>query len=178
MGFWKFQNFGTYDHTEALFRNLITFEQCHMRVDYISDYFIVLDRLIDTPNDVELLVQSGIIDNWLPNSQRVVTLTNNLVFGTVTSTKNFYFANLLGGLNAYCSFPWHKWKETLNQDQFKLHGMSFLSLQLLYFSVLILTLIQTVFCYLSAGSFNHRITEVSCTRANSQKYYRDEMVMV
>ena len=71
-----------------------------MRVDYISDYFIALDRLIDTPNDVELLVHCGIIENWLPNSQMVVTLINNLVFGTVTPTANFYFANLLGELNA------------------------------------------------------------------------------
>ena len=29
-GILKIPNFGTYDHTKALFRNLIAFEQCHM----------------------------------------------------------------------------------------------------------------------------------------------------
>ncbi|KAK4573403.1 hypothetical protein RGQ29_031387 [Quercus rubra] len=74
----------------AFFRNLVAFEQCHMRVDYISDYFIALDRLIDTPNDVELLVHCGIIENWLPNSQMVVTLINNLVFGTATLNEDCF----------------------------------------------------------------------------------------
>ncbi|KAK9993160.1 hypothetical protein SO802_022863 [Lithocarpus litseifolius] len=141
-GILEISNIRIHDDTEAFFRNLIAFEQCHMRVDYISDYFIVLDRLIDTPNDVELLVQCGIIENWLPNSQMVVTLINNLVFGTVTSTANFYFANLLGELNAYCSVPWHKWKATLNEDYFST-PWAVISVSAATV-LLILTLIQTV----------------------------------
>ena len=141
-GILEISNIRIHDDTEVFFRNLIAFEQCHTRVDYISDYFIVLDRLIDTPNDVELLVQCGIIENWLPNSQMVVTLINNLVFGTVTSTANFYFANLIGELNAYCSVPWHKWKATLNEDYFSTPWavVSVSAATVL----LILTLIQTV----------------------------------
>ncbi|XP_023874029.2 LOW QUALITY PROTEIN: UPF0481 protein At3g47200 [Quercus suber] len=141
-GILEISNIRIHDKTEAFFRNLIAFEQCHMRVDYISDYFIALDRLIDTPNDVELLVQCGIIENWLPNSQMVVTLINNLVFGTVTSTANFYFANLLGELNAYCSVPWHKWKATLNEDYFSTPWAVISVSAATVF--LILTLIQTV----------------------------------
>lgn len=141
-GILEISNIRIHDKTEAIFRNLIAFEQCHMRVDYISDYFIVLDRLIDTPNDVELLVQCGIIENWLPNSQMVVTLINNLVFGTATSTANFYFANLLGELNAYCSVPWHKWKATLNEDYFST-PWAVISVSAATV-LLILTLIQTV----------------------------------
>ena len=142
MGYWKFQIFEYMITQRFFFRNLIAFEQCHTRVDYISDYFIVLDRLIDTPNDVELLVQCGIIENWLPNSQMVVTLINNLVFGTVTSTANFYFANLIGELNAYCSVPWHKWKATLNEDYFST-PWAVISVSAATV-LLILTLIQTV----------------------------------
>ncbi|KAM3731322.1 hypothetical protein ACB098_12G154100 [Castanea mollissima] len=141
-GILEISNILIHDDTEAFFRNLIAFEKCHTRVDYISDYFIVLDRLIDTPNDVELLVQCGIIENWLPNSQMVVTLINNLVFGTVTTPANFHFANLLGELNAYCCVPWHKWKATLNEDYF---STPWVVISVSAATVLlILTLIQTV----------------------------------
>ena len=46
-GILEISNIRIHDYTEAFFRNLVAFEQCHMRVDYISDFFIALDRLID-----------------------------------------------------------------------------------------------------------------------------------
>ncbi|KAK6927513.1 Protein of unknown function DUF247, plant [Dillenia turbinata] len=56
--------FRVHDSTETLFPNLIAFEQCYYRDDsYIVDYVYFLDCLINTPKDVKLLVQNGIIDD-------------------------------------------------------------------------------------------------------------------
>lgn len=39
--------------TEVLFRNLLTFEQCHyMPVKYIADYITLMNNLLDSPDDI------------------------------------------------------------------------------------------------------------------------------
>jgi predicted nucleic acid-binding protein len=50
------------DSTECLFRNLMALEQCHYLLKaYICNYFVLLDYLIDTREDVELLVGKKIM---------------------------------------------------------------------------------------------------------------------
>ncbi|KAG2696895.1 hypothetical protein I3760_07G081600 [Carya illinoinensis] len=104
--------------TESLFGNLITFEQCRFDADYISDYLFVMDRLIQTQNDVESLVRNGIIENKLPDSQGVVTFIKHLGPGTLMSSKYFYFTDVCEDLNAHCNVLWNKWKATLSEDYF------------------------------------------------------------
>ncbi|KAK6927514.1 Protein of unknown function DUF247, plant [Dillenia turbinata] len=41
--------------TECFFRNLIAFEHCHKEDKRISSYIIVMDSIIDTAKDVEVL---------------------------------------------------------------------------------------------------------------------------
>ncbi|KAF8364768.1 hypothetical protein HHK36_033254 [Tetracentron sinense] len=54
------------DGTYTLFRNLITWEQCQdLRTPYIISYAFLMDCLINTPNDVSLLIDYGIIKNYL-----------------------------------------------------------------------------------------------------------------
>ncbi|XP_041017943.1 UPF0481 protein At3g47200-like [Juglans microcarpa x Juglans regia] len=131
--------------TESVFRNLVAFEQCRFHANYISDYLFVMDCLIDTPKDVELLVDNGILEMAkvkLPDNQGVVTLINNPVPVTDVSGKDFYFDGVCDALIAHCNIPWHKWKATLKQDYFSTPWavLSFIAACLL----LILTLIQTV----------------------------------
>ncbi|KAM7493075.1 hypothetical protein LguiB_027684 [Lonicera macranthoides] len=58
------------DHTETLIRNLMALELCHYPKDsYIIDYILFMDYLINTPKDVDLLVQNGILANWLGDSK-------------------------------------------------------------------------------------------------------------
>lgn len=58
-----------HETTETIFRNLISFEQCyHSCYPRITSYAILLDRLINTTKDIEILCETGIIQNWLnPN---------------------------------------------------------------------------------------------------------------
>ncbi|XP_057958672.1 uncharacterized protein LOC131151443 [Malania oleifera] len=107
------------DKTESLFRNLVALEQCLYRhCSYISDYMAFMDCLINTSEDVDLLIQNNIIENWLGDSSRGAALFNNLCKETIWWRKNFYYSHLCEDLTAYCRIPWHKWKATLKRDYF------------------------------------------------------------
>ncbi|GAY48943.1 hypothetical protein CUMW_115450 [Citrus unshiu] len=80
--------------TESLFRNLIAFEQRHYSENYINDYVFLIHHLVNTAKDVELLVQNGIIENWLPDKEAASTLINNLSRGTTLLADSFYFSGL------------------------------------------------------------------------------------
>ncbi|KAK9196770.1 hypothetical protein WN943_004901 [Citrus x changshan-huyou] len=51
-----------YDMTEPLLRNLMALEQCHYPFQtYICNYIYLMDSLINAEEDVNLLVEAGII---------------------------------------------------------------------------------------------------------------------
>ncbi|XLT26867.1 hypothetical protein HN873_058159 [Arachis hypogaea] len=67
------------DITEVVLRNLLAFEQCHcINESYFADYIAVLDFLINTDKDVDLLIKNGIIENWLGDSNAVAKMFNGL----------------------------------------------------------------------------------------------------
>lgn len=51
------------DETELSILNLLAFEQLHYGENYINDYVIVMDCLVNTPRDVDLLVKYKIVEN-------------------------------------------------------------------------------------------------------------------
>ncbi|XP_059640858.1 UPF0481 protein At3g47200-like isoform X2 [Cornus florida] len=105
------------DLTEILFRNLIAFEQCHYAYKYIIQYMALMDSMINTPKDVELLIHHKIITSRLGSNEDISTLFNKICKEVVLG-HNFYFLSLCDNLNAYCTTPWHKWKATLKRDYF------------------------------------------------------------
>nr|CAN69719.1 hypothetical protein VITISV_026312 [Vitis vinifera] len=135
------------DVCESLFRNLIAFEQCHYRKRrYITDYISLMDQLINTTKDVDVLVNGGIIDNWLGDNVAVTNLFNNLLINTV-SASDFYLAGITNGLNKYYDIRWNRWKAALRRDYFcsPWRGASTIAAVIL----LLLTLIQTIFSGMS-----------------------------
>ncbi|KAB1225070.1 hypothetical protein CJ030_MR1G005401 [Morella rubra] len=66
--------------TETIFRNLMALEQCHYPIEdtYICAYILLLDHLIDTEKDVDLLVRKKIILNHLGSNDAVATIINRL----------------------------------------------------------------------------------------------------
>ncbi|KAG2696893.1 hypothetical protein I3760_07G081500 [Carya illinoinensis] len=137
----RFKN-GVLEIPESLFGNLIAYEQCHFDADYISDYLFVMDRLIETRNDVELLVRNGIIESKLLDSKEVVTFIKHLVPGTIMHSKKFYFSDVCEDLNAHCNVLWNKRKATLREDYFS-SPWAVLSVTAAA-ALLLLTSIQTV----------------------------------
>ncbi|KAH0986554.1 hypothetical protein GBA52_013731, partial [Prunus armeniaca] len=63
---------------KIFFRNLIAYEQCELHDHYINDYVFVMDRLVDSPRDVELLVKSGILESMLSDSEAAAEFINSL----------------------------------------------------------------------------------------------------
>ena len=67
------------DRTGFHLRNIVAFEQGHYPSEtYITDYLKVLDFLVDTDKDVDVLVHKGIITTLLGNNNEVVTMINHL----------------------------------------------------------------------------------------------------
>ncbi|KAB2619142.1 hypothetical protein D8674_015011 [Pyrus ussuriensis x Pyrus communis] len=70
------------DNTDRTLRNLLAFEQRHKREDdCLTSYVFLLKRLAKTPKDVELLVEHGIIVNWLGSTKKISTLLHDLGTG-------------------------------------------------------------------------------------------------
>ncbi|XP_028760100.1 UPF0481 protein At3g47200-like isoform X2 [Neltuma alba] len=109
------------DAMENFLRNLIAYEHYHLKDNYVNDYVFILHRLIDTPEDVELLAQNGIIESKL--------------------------ADLCKELNDYYRVPWHKWKATLKQDYFT-NPWAIISV-IAAIVLLILTIVQTYYAVAS-----------------------------
>ncbi|KAH0988085.1 hypothetical protein GBA52_015262 [Prunus armeniaca] len=91
-----------HDYTELTLRNLIAFEQCHC-VDnkYITDYVFILDKFVNTPKDVELLVENRIVVNTLGDNNKVSIMINKLCSKVALNHGNYYFGDLAGKLNDY-----------------------------------------------------------------------------
>ncbi|XP_007052257.2 PREDICTED: putative UPF0481 protein At3g02645 [Theobroma cacao] len=67
--------------TETIFRNLMVFEQCHYLGEaFFCSYIQLLNYLIDTDKDVDLLVKEGIFDNRTGSSVAVANMINNLLW--------------------------------------------------------------------------------------------------
>ncbi|KAM7493080.1 hypothetical protein LguiB_027689 [Lonicera macranthoides] len=142
-----------YDNTETLIRNLMALELCHYSGDsYMIDYFFFMDFLLNTPQDVDLLIRNGIIENWLGDSKQAADLFNNINKNCVIIGSNFYFSALSEELNAYCKVPSHKWKATLKHDYFSSPWRTASTSAAIV--LLVLTFIQTVCSILGAAKGN------------------------
>ncbi|KAM7490162.1 hypothetical protein LguiA_033083 [Lonicera macranthoides] len=130
--------------TDTLFRNLIALELYHYPNDtYIIDYVAFLDYLLNTPRDVDLLVQNGIMFNWLSDSKNEASSYNVLTTNVVMDYDNFYFSRVSEDLNEYYQAPMNKLKATLKRDYFNTPWQTAATLTAI--TLLVLTLIQTVF---------------------------------
>nr|AFK44688.1 unknown [Medicago truncatula] len=105
------------DWTEILFRNMVALEQCHYPSEsYITDYVAVLDFLINTGKDVDILVQKKILVNWLGDSDSVANLFNSLWKNVTHLYFSSQYSILCEDLNGFCHDPWHRLKATLRRD--------------------------------------------------------------
>ena len=105
--------------TETLLRNVVAFEQCHYPFQtYVTDYTILLDFLIDTSQDVDKLVEKGIMINTLGDSNAVAKMINNLCLNIVQENINGSYISLCRKLNCFYEDPSHKYKAIFIHDYF------------------------------------------------------------
>ncbi|KAM7490171.1 hypothetical protein LguiA_033092 [Lonicera macranthoides] len=130
--------------TDTVFRNLIALELYHYPHDtYIIDYVTFFGCLLDTPRDIDLLVQNEIVSNHLDNTKDAAGFYSRLTTKTIMSYENFYFSRVSEDLNEYYRAPMNKLKATLKHDYFSTPWQTAATLAAI--ALLILTCIQTVF---------------------------------
>uniref|UniRef100_A0A6N2M7A3 Uncharacterized protein n=1 Tax=Salix viminalis TaxID=40686 RepID=A0A6N2M7A3_SALVM len=107
------------DNTGIYFRNLQAFEQCDSTEHhYIGNYISMINFLVISPKDVEILVENRIIENLIHDNEAVSAVLHDISKLNDLFKKNFIFAGLVEDLNAYCKRPWNKWKAVLKQNYF------------------------------------------------------------
>jgi hypothetical protein len=145
-GVLKTPHFTLDNATELYARNLMALEQCHYpNKAYVTDYFILLDFLINTEKYVDLLSQKGIVANGLGDND--ATFINNLGTGIIYSTMSSKYYNLCKDLKEFHEDPSHGWLASLKWEYFGTPWIAASTTGVVI--VLILTLIQTVLSIIS-----------------------------
>ncbi|KAF5454479.1 hypothetical protein F2P56_024139 [Juglans regia] len=109
----------TIDNTTEIFaRNLMALEQCHYPTQaYITDYFLLLDFLIDTGKDVALLAEKNILVNGMGEYDNA-TFINNLGTNVQYSSMNPEYCRLCRDVVEFYDSNWNCWKAILKRDHF------------------------------------------------------------
>ncbi|GMY13115.1 UPF0481 protein At3g47200-like [Fagus crenata] len=105
-----------------------------------TSYAILIDNLINTTKDVDILCENKIIDNWL-NSQDAVPFFNKLYHNTFGN--KYYYQSLSMDVNTYCQRRWPRWRTALVRNYLHTPWAIFSAMAAII--LLILSLLQTVY---------------------------------
>jgi hypothetical protein len=128
-------------HFERAVRNIMALEQClYQNEAYVCSYIKFMDHLIDSPEDVGLLVGKKIITHRLGNHAAVSCMINMLCLNI--NDPYTYYDDICEKMNAHCDNLWNRMKATLELVYFAhvWRGTGTVAAAIL----LILTLIQTI----------------------------------
>ncbi|XP_050364807.1 UPF0481 protein At3g47200-like [Argentina anserina] len=103
------------DQLEITIKNLIALEQTDCMETIVSDYAFIINRLVKTSKDVELLVSNEILENGLGSISAAAAVINNLADGLTVDPEDCCYGTILKDLNEHCSKPWHQWREYLRK---------------------------------------------------------------
>ncbi|KAL5832035.1 hypothetical protein ACOSQ4_017389 [Xanthoceras sorbifolium] len=117
-GILEIPNLKIVSETKVVLRNIQIFERLHCKTNYVNDYITIMNYLVNTPKDVDLLIENGVIENWMGNSEAVSSIFHKFIKEGRIFPWEFYYSGLVEDLNAYCKSPWHKWKANLKQNYF------------------------------------------------------------
>ncbi|KAJ0081191.1 hypothetical protein Patl1_12016 [Pistacia atlantica] len=105
-------------HKECLIRNLMALELCHYpSKTYICDYIHLMDSLINTENDVDLLSEKGISHNPSGDNSVTANMFNKLRLQIPPSQDSFYFT-IYKDMRYHYNNRWNHAMETLNSMYF------------------------------------------------------------
>ncbi|KAK9946034.1 hypothetical protein M0R45_011517 [Rubus argutus] len=144
------------DQSEVNLTNLLVFEQSQGKEteNYINDYVGILNILVNTPEDVSLLVRKGILVNKLGDSKKGCKMVKNLGDGVnIVDSNKFHFASLCVQLNDHCRKSRHIWKAILRQNYFNTPCTTISVIAAA--CIILFTLIQTVCSIISVRSHSH-----------------------
>ncbi|XP_076956590.1 UPF0481 protein At3g47200-like [Bidens hawaiensis] len=111
IGFWskptlKIPVLIVHDFTEVILRNLIAYEQSHETYNYIISYACTMDMLVNTEEDVSMLVKSQVLDNDLGSNEEAVEMINKICENVTFD--DFFYNSQCKTLTNYCNAYWPK----------------------------------------------------------------------
>ncbi|XP_068640917.1 UPF0481 protein At3g47200-like [Aristolochia californica] len=107
------------ENTNKLLRNLAAWEQCDASAGtYFSSYSILMDLIINTEKDVDILSKSGIIRHTLGTDRQVASVFNNLSTHLVCRWEESFLPQLSIDVNKYCENKINIWWAKLMSDYF------------------------------------------------------------
>ncbi|XP_022743827.1 UPF0481 protein At3g47200-like [Durio zibethinus] len=146
------------DNTERILRNFLAHEQFlrSSKSTYVGDYVMLMDNLINSGKDVQLLCKQGIVVNCLGDDEVVAQMFNKLgdAIYVHNDFNNFYYADIFDNVDKHCKKRRNKWKGKLKKWKAKLmkdyfnSPWSFISV-VTAVVLLLLTAVQTIFSVLS-----------------------------
>nr|XP_023919221.1 UPF0481 protein At3g47200-like [Quercus suber] len=105
--------------TEVVTRNIMALEQTRYLEDgHFTDYFLFIDSLINTREDVDLLCNKNILVNHLGDNNAATSMINDLNKGILLMPTREDYVDLCNKLNSFYKEPWHSWKATLRRQYF------------------------------------------------------------
>ncbi|KAB2623771.1 hypothetical protein D8674_042217 [Pyrus ussuriensis x Pyrus communis] len=114
----KLAQFCVKDETEFVIRNIMALEQfLYPDKPYICNYFLLMDQIVDTVEDVDLLVENKVIVNMLGSNEAVAKLVNRLC-EQIMEDKSCY-ADVCKQLNKHYENFWNRHVATLKRVYFK-----------------------------------------------------------
>ncbi|RHN49980.1 hypothetical protein MtrunA17_Chr6g0452511 [Medicago truncatula] len=82
---------------------MIALEQFHYpHESYILDYVTIMDFLINTGKDADILIQKEILENWFGDNHSVANMFNGFCKYIIHSNISPHFSILCKDLNAFC----------------------------------------------------------------------------
>jgi len=136
------------DSTEVLLKNMMAYEQCHpSATDIITQYVVILDFLINTEKDVDVLIDKKIIVNLMGDANKVVTMINNLNSNLPMTYFNSHYFSICNSLNEFYENPRNKYKAIFVHEYFNTPWK--IASTIAAIVLLLLTFIQTVCSILS-----------------------------
>ncbi|XP_022961907.1 UPF0481 protein At3g47200-like [Cucurbita moschata] len=131
------------DNFENRVRNIIAYEQCHIDSELrnsVTNFTAFMQCLVKSNQDMKLLIEGGIILNYLGGIKEVTQLFSNL--GKHVCIGINYYGKDCKEMKTYCKHRRHRWMTSLRRNYFSTpwHCASSIAAILL----LALTLIQTI----------------------------------
>ncbi|KAM0051085.1 hypothetical protein Hdeb2414_s0007g00231261 [Helianthus debilis subsp. tardiflorus] len=105
-----------YDSTEIILRNLIAYEQSGRTHSYVTSYAIAMYMLVDTQEDVEKLVDSGVLVNAMGSNDEAANMINSICKGPILA--DFFYEEQWVKLSKYCDAYWPKYIANLKRTYF------------------------------------------------------------
>ncbi|WOL06404.1 UPF0481 protein [Canna indica] len=132
-----------YNVSNAILRNLIAFEQLYPdRGTHVTDFAYMMDCLIDTPEDVALLREEGILVSAMGSNKAVTVMFNNLCKRVVVEPKKGHLGSVFEDIPKHCERRANRWRATLNHTYFG-NPWTIISV-IAAISLFLLTITQTV----------------------------------